>query len=213
MTSVFSVSASDWRMVFERSTATVEVDVAGQRRRRAAAVRRCTPSTASMMFAPGWRDRTTATPGLPLTRPALRRSSTEVDDFGDVGEPDRRAVAIGDHEIAILGGVRRLIVGVDLIVEVVVLDRALRAVGVGGGERRADVLEADAVMEDRARIDLDAHRGQRRCRRRRPRRCRRAGTAAAAGRWRRGRRAGPAVRVVDDIARTMIGASAGLTLW
>ena len=83
-----------------------------------------------------------------------------IEDLGDVGEPDRRAVAVGDHEIAILVGVRRLIVGVDLIVVVVVLDRALRAVGVGRGERRADVLEPDAVVKDRAGIDLDAHRRQ-----------------------------------------------------
>ena len=56
----------------------------------------------------------------------------------------------------------RLIVGVDLIVGGVVLDRALGAVGVGGGERGADVLEPDAIVEDRARIDLDPHRRQRR---------------------------------------------------
>ena len=45
---------------------------------------------------------------------------------------------------------------------VVVLDRSLGAVGVGRGERGADVLEADAVMEDRRRVDLDAHGRQRR---------------------------------------------------
>ena len=113
------------------------------------------------MLAPGWRDRTTATPGLPLTRPALRRSSTEFDDFGDVREPDRRAVAVGDHQIAILRCVGRLVVGVDLIVVVVVLDRALWAVGVGRSQRGADVLEPDAVVEDRAGVDLDPHRRQR----------------------------------------------------
>ena len=117
-----------------------------------------------MMFAPGWRDSTTATPGLPLTSPALRRSSTEFDDLRDVGEPDRRAVAVGDHEIAVLRRLGRLVVGVDLVMRVVVLDRALRAVGVGGGERGADVLEADPVVEYRARIDLDPHRRQGRAR-------------------------------------------------
>ena len=44
---------------------------------------------------------------------------------------------------------------------VVVLDRALGTVGVGGSKRRADVFEADAIVEDRARIDLDPDRRQR----------------------------------------------------
>ena len=76
ITSVFSVSCSDWRMVFDRSTATVRSTSPGSEAiRRGNSAR--TPSTALMMFAPGWRDRITATPGLPLTRPALRISSTE----------------------------------------------------------------------------------------------------------------------------------------
>ena len=76
MTSVFSVSCSDCLMVFERSTATVRSTSPGSDAiRRGSSAR--TPSTAWMMFAPGWRDRITATPGLPLTRPAFRRSSTE----------------------------------------------------------------------------------------------------------------------------------------
>ena len=76
MTSVFSVSCNDCLIVFDRSTATVRSTSPGSDAiRRGSSAR--TPSTASMMFAPGWRDRITATPGLPLTRPALRRSSTK----------------------------------------------------------------------------------------------------------------------------------------
>ena len=41
------------------------------------------------------------------------------------------------------------------------LDRALGGVGVGVGDGGADVLQADAVLGQRQRIDLDAHRGQR----------------------------------------------------
>ena len=110
------------------------------------------------------------------------------------------------------GGVRRLIVGVDLIVEIVVLDRALRAIGVGRGKRGPNVLKADAVVKYRAGIDLDPHRRQRAAD---------DVDLADAGKLRQpllqdvgGQSYScPAVRVVDVIAMTMIGASAGLTLW
>ena len=119
-----------------RSSATVEVDRRRAARPAAAAAARVTRSTVSMMLAPGWRLRMTSTAGLPLARPALRRSSTESIDLGDVGQPHRRAVAVGDDRAA---GTRRrvlrLVVGVDLPAPVAVLDRALRAVGVG--RRRA----------------------------------------------------------------------------
>src|SRR5260370_395452 len=39
--------------------------------------RESTRSTASMILAPGWRNTIISTPGWPLTRPALRTSSTE----------------------------------------------------------------------------------------------------------------------------------------
>ena len=86
--------------------------------------------------------------GLAVDEAGVAQVLDRVGDFGDVGEPDRGAVAIGDDEIAILRGLGRLIVGVDLVVRIVVLDRALRAVGVGGGERGANVFEADAIVED-----------------------------------------------------------------
>jgi hypothetical protein len=90
----------------------------------------------------------------------LRRSSTESTTSATSDKLDRGVVAVGDDEVAILVGLGRLVVGVDLVVEVVVLDRALGAVGVGGGERGADVLEADAVFEQRAGIELHPHRRQ-----------------------------------------------------
>ena len=149
MMSVLCVSASDCRMVVERSTAIVRSTSPGSEAisRGSSAF---TALTTSMMLAPGWRDTITATPLLPLKRPALRRSSTEFDHLGDVAELDRRVVAVGDHQIAVLRRLRRLVVGVDLVVRVAALDRALRTVGVGGGERGADVLETDPVFEHRA---------------------------------------------------------------
>ena len=85
-----------------------------------------------------------------------------VADLGDVGEAHRGAVAVGNHERDIVGRRGGLIVGVNLIAAVAVVDRAFRAVGVGGSERRAHVLEPDAVFVKRLRVELDAHRRQRR---------------------------------------------------
>ena len=101
-------------------------------------------------------------PGLAVDEAGVAKILDRIDNLGDVGEPDRRAVAVSDHQVAILRRMRRLIVGVDLIVVVVVLDRPFRTVGVGGSERGADVLKPDAVVEDRARVDLDPHRRERR---------------------------------------------------
>ncbi len=101
-------------------------------------------------------------PRLPVDKTGVTQIFDGIEDFGDVAEPDRRTVAVGDHQIAILRRMGRLVVGVDLIVVVVVLDRALWTIGVGGGERGADVLKPNAVVEDRAGVDFDAHRRQRR---------------------------------------------------
>ena len=54
----------------------------------------------------------------------------------------------------------RLIVGVELKMAVAVFDRPLRTVGIRRGERRPDVLEADAVAEQGGGIQLHADRGQ-----------------------------------------------------
>ena len=61
----------------------------------------------------------------------------------------------------ILGGPRRLIVVVNLIMPVSGLDIALRAVRIGGCERRPDVFESDAVFVKCVRIEFDPHRRQR----------------------------------------------------
>jgi hypothetical protein len=83
-----------------------------------------------------------------------------IQNLADVGQSNGGVVAIGDDEIAILLRLACLIVGVDLIVQRVVLDRALGAVGVRGGQSRADIFEADAVVKQRGGVELDAHGGQ-----------------------------------------------------
>jgi hypothetical protein len=50
-----------------------------------------------------------------------------------------------------------LIVGVDLEMSYAILDRALWAVGVGGSERRAHVLNPNTVFGQGVRVKLDSH--------------------------------------------------------
>ena len=101
-------------------------------------------------------------PRLPVDKTGVTEVLDGIKHFRDVAEPDRRAIAVGDHQIAILRRMGRLVVGVDLIMVVVVLDRALWTIRVGRGERGADVLKPNAVVEDRTGVDLDPHRRQRR---------------------------------------------------
>ena len=100
--------------------------------------------------------------GLAVDEPLVAQILDGIGDVGDVGEVDRRAVAVCDDERTVIGGVVRLIVGVDLQMLAIALDGALRAVGVGGGERRAHVFKADAIFRKGVRVELDAHGGQRR---------------------------------------------------
>jgi hypothetical protein len=71
-------------------------------------------------------------------------------DVGDVAQQHRRAVAIGDDQIAIRRGLVDLVVGGDLEALVALIDMALGAVGVGRADRGAHVLQADAVA-----VELD----------------------------------------------------------
>ena len=160
MTSVRSTSVSDDRIVIERSTAARDVD---RRRDRGPQFRQ------QRVDAIDRRDDVGA--GRPVDDDEHRRFAVgeariadvldAVDGLAHVGQPDRRAVAIGDDERTIFGGGLRLVVVVDLVMEVSGLDRAFRAVGVRGRERRPHVFEPDAVFVERARIELDPHRRER----------------------------------------------------
>jgi hypothetical protein len=78
-----------------------------------------------------------------------------VDHLSDVREPDRRAVAVGDQERRVVGRRGPGVVGVDLQPLGTVLDDAFRTVGVGRGERGADVFEAHAIAGEGQGIELD----------------------------------------------------------
>jgi hypothetical protein len=85
-----------------------------------------------------------------------------VDHLGDVAQPYRRAVAPGDDQRPVFRGRARLVVGVDLPALIADLDRTLGCVGVGRREGGAHALEADLILGQRGRVDLHAHRRQRR---------------------------------------------------
>ena len=80
-----------------------------------------------------------------------------VDDFGDVGKHDGRAVAVGDHHVAIVGAADQLIVGIDLVVLARAVEVALGGIHAGLDQRGAQVFEIDAVRGERVRIGADAH--------------------------------------------------------
>ena len=76
-------------MVFDRSTATVRSMSPGNEAasRGSSAF---TPSTAWMMLAPGWRDKTTSDARFAVDQAGVAQILDRVENLGDVGEPDRR---------------------------------------------------------------------------------------------------------------------------
>ena len=160
MVSARSTSLSEARMVVVRSDRDHEVDVVGQRRlqvgqQRLHLVDRLDDVGVGLQV-DDHQHRALAV-GLALVADVLGG----VDHLGDVAQPHRRAVAPGDDQRPVFRGRARLVVGVDLPALVADLDRALGRVGVGRGEGGAHALEADPVLGQRGRVDLDPHRRQR----------------------------------------------------
>src|SRR3546814_4657100 len=75
----------------------------------------------------------------------------------DVAETDRIAIAVGDDQWPIGGRVGELGAGLQGHGLTRAVDLADRDIGVGGGQRVGDIVEADAGCRDRLRIDLDAY--------------------------------------------------------
>ena len=69
-----------------------------------------------------------------------------VQHIGDIGEMYRSAIAVRNDERNVILSPRRLIVGIDLEVPFIVLNRAFRTIGIGRRKRRADVFEPDAIF-------------------------------------------------------------------
>ena len=117
------------------------------------------PSTTWMMLAPGWRCTLTMIAGVGVGPGAELGVFRPADDGGDIGQPHRRAVAIGDDERSVLIGAGHLIVGVDGQRLVRPVEIALRRIDVEIADRGAHVVDVEAIGGERLRIDLDAHRG------------------------------------------------------
>ena len=114
-------------------------------------------STTSTVLAPGWRKISSSSPRLPLNQAPVRGDLVASIDRGDVLQLDRRAVPVGDDDVAVGAGMEELVVGVDGDRLMVVLEVALGLVDGGVGERGAHVLERDAVRGQRRRVGLHAH--------------------------------------------------------
>ena len=82
-------------------------------------------------------------------------------DRAEVAEPHGGAVAVGDDHRSPLVGVEELVVGADRPRPGRIGELALRGVGVGGAERRAHLLEADAELAHQRGVELRAHGGAR----------------------------------------------------
>ncbi len=80
-------------------------------------------------------------------------------DGRHVGHPHRRAVAIGDDDVAEGGGIGDLVVGVDGVGARRAVEIALGRVDVGVGDRGSKVVDIEPVGGERRRIGADPHAG------------------------------------------------------
>ena len=77
--------------------------------------------------------------------------------IGDIGQKDRIAVLVGDDDVLVVVGVLDLVVGVDRVGARRAVEAAFRRVGIGVGDRRAQIVDVEAVGGERLQIGLDAH--------------------------------------------------------
>ena len=158
--SVTFTALSEERMVTVRSMATlmsmsVGMEALQRRDERRDAIHRLDDVGAGLTVEDDQHGR------LAVGEPDVAHVLDRVQYLGHVRQAHRRAVAIRDHHVAVLRGLGGLVVGVDLVALPADVDRALGGIGIGRRQRGAHVLETDAVLEQRARVQLDAHRRQR----------------------------------------------------
>ena len=150
-------SRTDARMVTVRSVSITTSTAAGSDAESCGS-RRLMRSTTSMTLAPGWRWMLTMTAADSLAHAARRVFSAPSIDVGDVDEPHRRAVAVGDdHGLEFVGRLQ-LVVGVDGRRARRTVEAALRLIRIGVADRGAQIVEREVVRGERLRIRLDAHR-------------------------------------------------------
>ena len=81
-----------------------------------------------------------------------------LDRLADVADAHGRAVAVGDDQVVVGLGLQQLIVGVERVGLLRAVERSLGQIDIGLAEHVAHVLEADAAVGERLRIDLHADR-------------------------------------------------------
>ena len=82
-----------------------------------------------------------------------------VDDGGHIGEPHRRAVAVGDDDGAVAVAGNQLVIGADGVSLMLAVERAFGLVDVGLAQRGAQIFQTQPVGRQRRGIRLHAHRG------------------------------------------------------
>ena len=159
-TRVRSTSRSDVRMVVERSTAS-PTSIAGEIEACSCGISRLHPIDRADDVGARLPVEDDQDGRLAVGKAGVAQVFHPVGDLADIGKMYRRAVAVGDDQRLVVGGLVGLVVGIDLIALVADVDAAFRAVGVGAGERGPHVFQANAVFVDRLRDQIDAHRRQR----------------------------------------------------
>lgn len=99
--------------------------------------------------------------GLAVDRTGVAHVLLRIDDRGDVGEAHGRALAVGNDQRSILLSEEKLIVVLEDAHVQAIGESAFGLIGVGAGERPADVFQADAQVAQQERIDLGADGGER----------------------------------------------------
>ena len=81
-----------------------------------------------------------------------------VDNLRDIGQHDGSAVAIGNHDVAVVVAAYQLIIRIDLVVLPRPVEVAFRGIDARLGDRGAEIFQIDAVGRERSRVCLDTHR-------------------------------------------------------
>src|SRR5262249_30630261 len=90
----------------------------------------------------------------------FRSAVLHVQNRSDISQAHGRAVSVRYDEVAVGLGIARVVVRIDLIVQLVGFDRSLGSVGIRIGNGCPDILQADAVLRYGQRVDLHPDGGQ-----------------------------------------------------
>ncbi len=93
--------------------------------------------------------------------PGVAHVLHRVGDVGHVAQAHRRAVVVVNDQRLVLAGGFQLVVGLELPAVAGVLNRPLRPAHVGVADGGAHSVQRHALVEQRLRVEVDAHRRQR----------------------------------------------------